>query len=127
MPCWKFYVDENERHRPLVKTHVPNEWAYDIAFSLYARHVAKCKVAGLEFRTSKRIVNGYMHQPEHHDGYRYLIIVPHCPDLLLIAHELAHVWQHALTGRTRHNKEMAGLVDKLCESLYKERWAYREA
>jgi hypothetical protein len=122
MPCWKFYVDENNRHGALVRLHVPNEEAHDVAFRLYAKHIAKPSVAGLDFKVSKRIKNGYMQQPEHHDGYRYLVMVPHCPDLLIIAHELAHVWQHALTGKTRHNKEMAGLVDKLCDSLYTERW-----
>ncbi len=123
MAALRFYEDEDQRHSRLSDTCASPDEACMLAFHLYAKFIAPA-VDGrhqLEFRCDPktRPGNGYMMSPQHHDKYRALVVVPELPDMLIICHELAHVWQEALTNKaTRHNAMLRRLVDTLAAEVY---------
>jgi hypothetical protein len=122
----KFYAAEDKRHADLNNFFDDRDLAERVAFSLFRAYVAPMVrgTVGLKFRVSRRSKCAYAYHPKANDGKNYLVVIPTVASMLTIAHEIAHVWQYALTGKSKHDKMLAGLIDVLCFDL-REKWVHK--
>lgn len=118
----KFYDDENERH----------PWARSVgvyldrdAASRAVKWLAKVYRLGrvvVEWERDGSLVS-WAHQKQ--GKLPYLIRFASSASWLVLAHEVAHLWQFETEGYSRHDADLAGKVTRVIELL--EVWDYVRA
>ncbi len=115
IPAWKFYREENKRH----------SWADSVSIQL-DREAAEEAVARLARRLRLGPVAVYWLRKGSHMSWAWrdpvAIEFAHTANWLVLAHEVAHLWQYARTGESDHNEDLAEKVSHVVAVLYG--WGY---
>jgi hypothetical protein len=109
MPPLKYYYAEADRFRVAANIKLYHDWAVKVAKKIARHFKVKCNVEK---------------KPSRNTGHAwyYDIQLPKEPSLLMVCHEVAHLYEQQKRSNCKHNKKLMTTVKRMVQFALKN-WA----